>query len=119
LSIEKVRNSIRKIYFQLPIEAFIWMAGLVILATLHPEEDQHISICFFNSMGFKFCPGCGLGRSLAFLMHGEIARSLQLHPLGPFALLVLLYRICQLMNRFIREKIINKPYHGKRIETST
>lgn len=104
MSVVKVRNNIRKIYYHLPIEAFIWMAGLVILAAYHPEEDQHVSLCLFNSLGFKYCPGCGMGRSLAFLIHGDVARSLQLHPLGPFALLVLLYRICQLMYNFIKEK---------------
>jgi hypothetical protein len=119
LSVAKVKNRIKKIYYYVPHEAFIWIAGLAVLVFYHPGEDQHVSLCLFNALGFKYCPGCGLGRSIALFIHGDFYRSLQIHPLGPFALAVLLYRIYQLMKSFFREKIINRPYHGKRIETIT
>jgi hypothetical protein len=119
LSVTKVKNRISKIYYQFPFEAFIWITGLLILAFLHPEDDQHFSLCLFKALGFKYCPGCGLGRSVAFLIQGNFVRSLQAHPLGPFALGILICRIYQLMKNFIREEFLNKPYHGKRIETIT
>lgn len=119
MSIKRVKNKLTKIYYHLPLEAFIWISGLVMLAFYHPGEDQHVSLCLFNAMGLKFCPGCGLGRSMALFMHGEFYGSLQIHPLGPFALGILIHRIYQLIKNYIKETFLNKTYHGKRIETLT
>lgn len=44
------------------------------------------------------CPGCGLTRSIAFLTHGQIRKSVDFHPLGIIIALWLLYM-------FIREAI--------------
>ncbi len=119
MSGKKVKNNLIQIYYRIPIEAFIWISGLVVLALYNPGEDRHISLCLFNALGFKFCPGCGLGRSLALFMHGEFYRSFQIHPLGPFALAILVYRIYQQINNFFRNTFLKKAYHGKRIETFT
>lgn len=88
-------NSVYYFFRKMPIELMTWLLGLVILAILNVNQD-HISFCPFKSLGFDFCPGCGLGRSISFLFHGEFKKSLSMHPLGIFAVIVLSLRIFQL-----------------------
>jgi hypothetical protein len=89
----------------LPLEAMIWFCGLLALA-LYTPADRHFTICPLNHLGFDFCPGCGLGRSIAHLFHGEVANSLKTHPLGIFAVIVLSFRIIQLSKGYLKS-------HGK------
>ncbi|MDX1629455.1 MAG: DUF2752 domain-containing protein [Fulvivirga sp.] len=77
-------------------EAFIWATGLIFLASIDPEQATHVSICPLKIAEFDHCPGCGLGRSIAFLFKGEITHSFNTHPLGMVALAILLYRIIYL-----------------------
>ncbi|HEY0653066.1 MAG TPA: DUF2752 domain-containing protein [Chryseosolibacter sp.] len=83
-----------------------WLAGLFLLAIINPQSETHITICPFANLGFEFCPGCGLGRSIAFLFRGEFLQSFQSHPLGFFAVIILSYRIFQLLKQHIKS-------HGK------
>lgn len=76
-------------------EIAIWSTALVLL-TLMPPNDVHYSLCPLKAAGIDFCPGCGLGHSLSWLLHGEFRNSLHTHPLGVFALGVLVYRIITL-----------------------
>ena len=48
-------------------------------------------------MGFNWCPGCGLGHSIAFLLHGDIRNSWHAHWLGVPALVIIVYRIVELV----------------------
>ncbi len=74
------------------MEAFIWISALFLLA-IHSPAEHHYSFCPFKNLGWEFCPGCGLGRSISYLFRGELGHSLQCHPLGIFAMLVLTLRI--------------------------
>ncbi|HEY8511522.1 MAG TPA: DUF2752 domain-containing protein [Cyclobacteriaceae bacterium] len=85
-----------RIFLRVPREAWLWMAALVALAIHDPDSGKHLALCPFHYLGFDFCPGCGLGRSISYALHGEFASSLSMHPLGVFALIVLSYRILQL-----------------------
>jgi hypothetical protein len=89
-------------------EALIWMAAIIFLTLTVPSESTHFTICPFSAMGIDFCPGCGLGRSVSFLLHGDITNSLSVHPLGIFALIVLTTRIISLIK-------MNWSSYGKRI----
>jgi hypothetical protein len=61
------------------------------------------------NLGFNWCPGCGLGRSLSHLLHGELRQSIQMHWFGIPALLVLLYRIFILSKQeLIKRNLIGK-----------
>ena len=90
------------------VEALIWMAALIFLALTAPVETAHFTICPFSAMGIDFCPGCWLGRSVSYVLHGEFTNSLNVHPLGIFALIVLFTRIISLIK-------MNWSNYGKRI----
>jgi len=81
---------------KIPVEAVIWLLSLMALALHKPTETNHFTLCPLYNLGFDFCPGCGLGHSVSYLLHGEIHRSFEAHPLGIFAVIVLSCRIIQL-----------------------
>ncbi|MDZ7896553.1 MAG: DUF2752 domain-containing protein [Arcicella sp.] len=81
---------------QINIELIFWIGGLACLALMNPSE-AHFSLCPIKNLGISFCPGCGLGHSISFLFHGQIKESFNHHPLGVFALLVIFWRIFQLV----------------------
>jgi hypothetical protein len=90
-----------RILKRIPLEAIVWFSGLIVLAFYEPTQN-HVSICPLYRLGFDFCPGCGLGRSISFLFHGEIIRSLTTHPLGIFAVIVLSFRIVHLLKHYLK-----------------
>ena len=47
-----------------------------------------VSLCIFYSLTGLPCPGCGMTRSVHFLIHGDLLHSLQYHPLGLISFLV-------------------------------
>ena len=87
-------------------ELIIWTGGMVWLAFFVNPDHITWSLCPLKNLGFEHCPGCGLGRSVSYLLHGEFEESFQVHPLGGFALIMLTYRIIQLARLEITE--INK-----------
>jgi len=85
-----------KPFQRFPIELVFWISALFLLATAAPHaelEDAHFSLCPLAYMGFSWCPGCGLGRSITQLLHGDLVASFKLHSLGLPALLLIVYRI--------------------------
>jgi len=87
-------QSLRQI---IPPEALVWTIGLIGLALTDPDTQGVLDLCLFKQLGFEGCPGCGLGHSVAYLLHGDLGRSLETHPLGPFAVGVLCMRILSLV----------------------
>lgn len=81
-----------------PLEAIIWIVGLLTLMIMDPT-NEHISICPFKNAGFDFCPGCGLGQSISLLVRGEFSKSFHAHPLGFIAIIVITARIVQLIRK--------------------
>lgn len=97
---------------QLPFELVFWIAALTALWWLDPS-GSHSSLCPLHNMGFAWCPGCGLGRSISLLMNGEFTASWNLHPLGGFGLAVILYRIVEIL------KHIKKHNYGECTKASS
>lgn len=90
------------------LEAYIWLFALIFLAFQDPG-NIHFSLCPLKNAGWNFCPGCGLGRSVSFLFRGEISNSIQCHPLGVFAVAMIISRIVQVFrNTKISYKVIYK-----------
>lgn len=93
-----------------PVELTFWVLALVLLATANPHE-HHFSLCPLANLGFDWCPGCGLGRSITALFHGDLNASLAHHWLGIPALIMIGYRIYELSKQlFNKEKGINLKY---------
>jgi hypothetical protein len=88
------------------LEAFFWILAIILLAFTNPEGSGHLSLCPLKNMGFNFCPGCGLGHSIAWLFKGEFTASFNCHPLGIPAVVVLLSRSFKLLRSDIQ--ITNK-----------
>lgn len=78
-------------------ELFCWVGALLFIFFSDPNAS-HFSLCLFKYAGFNYCPGCGIGHAITFLLHGELIKSLNAHPLGIFALIIILFRIYQLIN---------------------
>ncbi|TAL67970.1 MAG: DUF2752 domain-containing protein [Bacteroidetes bacterium] len=88
-------------------ELLFWLISLLYLSLLNVESFSYFSFCPFHFFGIEWCPGCGLGRSISYLLHGHIEQSFQSHWFGPLAFIIILYRIYQLVKIIIlRNKII-------------
>ncbi|MFZ6013592.1 MAG: DUF2752 domain-containing protein, partial [Bacteroidota bacterium] len=53
-------------------------------------------------LGFDFCPGCGLGKSISYFFHGEISRSFATHPMGMAAVVILIFRNVDLIKKYLQ-----------------
>lgn len=82
-------------YFE--ITAF--SAGLLLLAFMDPETVTGPDLCLFDLVGIPFCPGEGLGHSIAYLFEGDFSKSLEANILGPFAIFILGRRIGSLAHQ--------------------
>jgi hypothetical protein len=83
----------------LPFEALFWTAGLVAMAAMDPRGDHLFSLCPLDAIGVSICPGCGLGHAVAYLARGELVASVQAHPLGVPAVLILAIHVHRLVRR--------------------
>ncbi len=63
------------------------------MAISNPYGADHYSLCLMKTSGIDACPGCGLGHSIGLLARGELWHSINTHPLGIFAVIILTYRI--------------------------
>ncbi len=79
-------------YFRQRLEGFVWITGLVLMAVMSPQ-NTHASLCPLKMVNSGFCPGCGLGHSIAWLFRGDVIQSFEAHPLGILAVAVLLWRV--------------------------
>jgi hypothetical protein len=95
------------------LEALMWLAGLVYLVLINPYSADHLNLCAFNAIGIDSCPGCGLGKSISMIFHGDITHSFESHPLGIIALLIITFRIVTLINRNYKvSKLPLEVYNG-------
>lgn len=83
---------------------FEWLAfagALILMASIDPYSYK-TSWCLFDLVGIEFCPGEGLGHSIAFLFRGEFTSSLNANLMGPFAVVILTGRILSIWNSFFK-----------------
>lgn len=78
-------------------ELIFWIIGLTYLIFIDPYQTGHFSFCGFKLLGFDSCPGCGLGRSISLIYHGDIINSIKMHPLGIFAIVMISFRIVKII----------------------
>lgn len=82
-----------------PVELLFWASGLLYLACINPADDGLPALCIIKAVTGWECPGCGLGSSIAYLLHGRVESAIVRHPLGLLAVPVILYRICTLLKQ--------------------
>jgi hypothetical protein len=82
-----------KQFFRNYFELVFWIAALVALALTDPSAPGQYSLCPLKLMGISWCPGCGLGHSISWVLYGNIKNSWHAHWLGLPALIIILYRI--------------------------
>ena len=82
---------------QINLEAFIWIVALIYFMLINPYQPKHLDFCVFSLVGVENCPGCGLGKSISLLFHGEIIASFNSHPLGIPAVVLIIRRIIHLL----------------------
>jgi hypothetical protein len=97
-------KKIRQIARLVEWEALLWSVGMLYLLFINPYQESHVSLCPYKNPGIEFCPGCGLGRSISFFFHGDFLHSIQSHPLGIIAFVIIMARIVHL----VRKKYFNK-----------
>ena len=97
-------------YYTKYFELAFWIVALGSLAAMEPTTSTHYSFCIFKLTGLPFCPGCGLGHSISYLFHGNIKASLSSHPLGIFAVVIILLRITKLLQLHFFQKTIKIKY---------
>jgi hypothetical protein len=85
---------------RLPLELVFWTGSLIAILVLEPDSGSHLSLCPLSQLGFDWCPGCGLGRSMNFLAHGDFKASWSMHPLAILAYAVIFHRIWILVRNF-------------------
>jgi len=91
--VKSLLNKLKNIWLLIGFEAAIWILGLAFLLLIHSPGNSHFTICPLTNLGIKFCPGCGLGNSISYIFMGDLISSFHSHPLGIFALIIILSRI--------------------------
>jgi len=86
-------------WVKLNMELMAWITALFVPFFIDPWASNHFSICFFKWIGIDWCPGCGLGKSIAFLYRGEWRLSFESHWLGAAATFLLAYRVFNLLRK--------------------
>lgn len=84
----------------IPIELLFWVGALALLATAQPMsvgQENHFILCPIAAIGLDWCPGCGMGRAITQVLHGNLNESLKQHWFGVPALLILASRILTLI----------------------
>jgi hypothetical protein len=84
-------------------ELVFWITGLIYLSWIDPANLKHFGFCLFQMLGLESCPGCGFGKAISLLIHGNVVASLKTHPLALFALPLILYRILSLLRDTIHK----------------
>jgi hypothetical protein len=97
LSSVSLVKSIKNSWNLIGIEALLWIVGLLFLIFIHNPGESHFTICPLANLGIGFCPGCGLGNSISYLFRGDFISSIQSHPLGIFALIIITLRIISII----------------------
>lgn len=64
--------------------------------------SKGVTFCLLDHMGI-YCPGEGLGHSIAFLFRGELTESINANLMGPVAVVILAARITTIWTDLYKE----------------
>ena len=105
-------NKIIKILKKIDFEAVFWLAAFAYLTFINPYTPKHLELCLFSLVGIENCPGCGLGKSISMVFHGDFAGSFNAHPLGIPAIILIIKRIYNLIKNKIHLTKEMEVYSG-------
>lgn len=88
-----------KQFFQHHFEWLALAAGLLAMALMNPYESQGASWCLLEWAGLNYCPGEGLGHSIAYSVRGDFSNAMNAHIMGPAAIIILAGRIAYLLKQ--------------------
>lgn len=95
---------------------FEWFAlslGLILMAIMNPYTESGFTLCLFENIGITFCPGEGLGHSIAFMVRGEYTSAIEANFLGPAAIVIIFARILYLLHDLLfKRNIKSTEYNG-------
>ncbi len=83
------------------------MVGLVALALMNPQTTGP-DFCLLEFLGYSYCPGEGLGHSIAYLFRGQLDSAIEANIMGPFAVGMLSLRIIYQIKRLIKDIFQNR-----------
>jgi len=82
------RKFIDKIFIQLNVKRVQGLIGIILTTCIfigaiiiEPFEDNSFTFCLFKNITGQPCPGCGMGRSIIYLLHGDFETAFQLNSL--------------------------------------
>jgi hypothetical protein len=78
----------------------IWPLALVVLYGMDTTPGP--SLCVFRFMGFRSCPGCGLGHAIHEALHLNWQQSIRDHILGIPTTMVLLFQVLKSFHTFTK-----------------
>ena len=105
-------NKIFKILKKLDFEAVFWLSAFAYLTFINPYSPKDLDLCLFSLAGIENCPGCGLGKSISMVFHGDFAGSFNAHPLGIPAIILIVKRIYTLIKNKIYLTKTMEIYNG-------
>jgi hypothetical protein len=85
-----------KIFIAGNFEMLFWASALVALFFM-PAAHAGPTFCPLHWLGFKYCPGCGIGHAIHYALHFEWKKSFQSHPAGIPGVIIILLRVKQLV----------------------
>ncbi len=86
------------------IEWIAFLSGLILMGSMDPTI-KGFSFCFFEWIGIPFCPGEGLGHSIAWFFRGEFAKAVESNLFGIPAVFILSFRIGAIWKELINSKL--------------
>lgn len=92
------------------IEWVVFLSGLILMGSMDPTI-QGTSFCLFDLIGIKFCPGEGLGHSIAWFFRGNFQSAYQANLFGPFAVIILSLRILSIWKDLLINKTTTQKGH--------
>jgi hypothetical protein len=94
-------------------ELIFWLTAITLLAITNPAAESRFTLCLFKLAGISWCPGCGIGHAISWLLHGNLQASIKAHWLGLPALAIIFYRIyCLSLLQMSTFRKLNLKDHG-------
>jgi hypothetical protein len=81
--------------------AVVPAAGLALMTMASPSDDG-LTICPVALLTGVACPGCGMSRAIAWMMRGDLERSLAYHPLAPLVVIIVVIGVVWAIGRRLR-----------------